>query len=266
MFPIYPAAVFENIKLTGGTTTPLIFSVDTGEGLEPYVVKIFSKKHRDQYNPLAKECFAHALATEFPLKVADAAIIHFDRDFISSIPENVSKRILESGQHFHFGTKYEKDFQIFNNNLRINDLEFYQIETLFAFDLLIYNTDRRKTKPNLLINGRDCLLIDHELSLAVTKSFLQKAKDSDFSFIWSNPALHQHLCLPYLSKQALKGKLEFGTFNEHLKMLDASALDKVEEFLKSIDCSDNNFTLIKSYIWTVKSRQTAFLKSLYNFF
>jgi hypothetical protein len=130
MLPIYEAIAYENYTLIGGSTRPLLFLVDSGSAYETYVVKIFSKKDREQYNPASKECYYYALAEEFSLQQPKAAIIEFKKDFLAFIPKDVSQRIYESGSFFHFATKYMEGYSIINHNLKESDLENYEVETV----------------------------------------------------------------------------------------------------------------------------------------
>ena len=265
VFPIYQAITYEDIQLTGGTTKPVVFTVDVEGTLTPFVVKVFKKKDIQQYNPTAKECLAHALAAEFDLPQPEVAIIKFDEAVLANIPEEVAQRVKDSGQHYHFGTQYMEGYSIFNQTYGLQDLDHFEIANLFAFDIFIFNTDRRRGKPNLLVKGSDYLLIDHDLSLPIFDTFLDKARKGDFSYLYGNERLHQHLLLPYLKKQAKKGNLDFGTFEYFLETLNVHPLDRVDELLQGIECSDKNFGIIKSYICELKEQRGAFIKSLKNF-
>lgn len=266
MFPIYSAVTYEDIHLKGGTTKPLVFTVDAEGTLIPYVVKIFSEKDIRQYNPTAKECYAYALANEFDLPQPEAAIIKFDQGFLSNIPEEIAQRIENSKQKYHFGTQYKEGYSIFNQNFSLQDLDHFEIENLFAFDIFIFNPDRRRGKPNLLTKGSDYLLIDHDLSLPINEAFLTKARKGDFSFLYGNERFHQHVLLPYLKKLAKKGSLNFGTFEYFLEILSLHSLEAVNKLLRSINCSGEDFEILKSYICELKAHRKIFIQSLNNFF
>lgn len=265
MLPIYEAIAYENRIMLGGTTKPLLFLIHTGSAYELYVVKIFSKKDRKQYNPTSKECYAYALAEEFSLQQPHAAIIEFKKDLLASIPVDISQRIYESGSFFHFATKYGDGFTVMNTNLKESDLYNYEVETVFAFDILILNPDRRKVKPNLLINEKDYLLIDHELSLQINDRFLNCLSENDFSFLYNSQGLKDHIFLPNLKKLSKKVNLRFEHFEYHLRTLNLRKLEDVKDQLDEIHVDTNDFYLIKNYIAEIKSKATLFIKMLNNF-
>jgi hypothetical protein len=265
VFPIYQAIAYEKIELKGGSTKPLVFTIDKNGVYIPYVVKIFSENQQFQYDALAKECLAYTIAQEFELPQPDAALIMFGEELLANIPEEIAHRLKQNTQSLHYGTQLMNDYILFHKNFHGKDLETSDHETLFAFDALIYNLDRNYKKPNLLVRANDYLLIDHELSLPISESFLRQAKENDFSYIYNNPKFSDHIFLPFLRERMKKDVVKFSKFDILLGVLNISKLEKVNEFLKTLNCSDKNFDTIKSYIYEIKRQRVKFIKSLNNF-
>ena len=157
-------------------------------------------------------------------------------------------------------------YSLFYQDLTNTDLVDYEIESIFAFDVFIHNTDRRKLKPNFLIKEEEYCLIDHELSLNMNESLIERIRQSDFSYLYNNPIYKEHIFLAPLKKLNKKLNLRFENFEYHLNSLNLKKLDSVKNQLEEIGISTNDYSLIKSYIAEIKLRSGAFIKMLNNFF
>jgi len=89
----------------GGSTKPWVVTVDTGNSIEEYIVKLFNFKDEQQYHPTNKEFYAYTLAREFDLSVPEFALIYFDEDFIETLDEKDKQKVFEIGRKYFFGCK-----------------------------------------------------------------------------------------------------------------------------------------------------------------
>jgi len=156
MLPEYSAMAVSQLELAGGSTKPCILEVEDEQGNAQgfYVVKIFENEG-ELSNPTLNEALTYILAKEFELPIPKAAIIDVPDFLIQGLG-----KVAEAG--YYFGTELlEETFEI-----NLKQLEIYQLETLFAFDLLVCNSDRRSNNPNLLSVKDDFYLIDHEKAFA----------------------------------------------------------------------------------------------------
>ena len=96
MLPIYNAFLVEEIDLPGGTTKPLLVSVDTGNKLDKYVVKVFTHDPVQNYSPLAHEIYANLLALQFDIQTPEMALISFSDSFNKTLVDSVKTRALHN--------------------------------------------------------------------------------------------------------------------------------------------------------------------------
>ena len=110
MLPIYQARIAEEKDLHGGTTRPLLVTVQTPTGLDKYVVKIFDPKEQPNYFPLSNEIYGSLLAQQFDINTPEIALISLDNSLISTLKDDVKARIIYSDQQLFFGSKYYEGF------------------------------------------------------------------------------------------------------------------------------------------------------------
>ncbi len=112
---------------------------------------------------MAKEILVSELSKSFSLSTPEFGIIKLDQAALSIVYEPSRIEILDTG--YKFCSKFaEPGYAIFSHIISSGYLRDYDVENLFAFDVIIHNIDRggKRGKPNLLINDKDLLLIDHE--------------------------------------------------------------------------------------------------------
>ena len=67
------------------------------------------------------------------------------------------------------GSAFQQGFREFVNGRPLTAEEQEQARLIFAFDVLVNNVDRNVKKQNMLTNGQQVLLLDHELAFSFTK-------------------------------------------------------------------------------------------------
>ncbi|MFY7891016.1 MAG: HipA family kinase [Spirosomataceae bacterium] len=161
MLPIYKAKVFESRIEKGGRTRPLVVTVRDNEGhLKQFVVKLYSKSDVQENKALGKEVLLIPLIEEFDLLTPSPALIRFDQGFINTLPRELQTEVIEKGAYLNFGCEYLDGSLNFNETIPQSTLdELDNVDTIFAFDVLLRNLDRRLTKPNLLMQERSIYLI-----------------------------------------------------------------------------------------------------------
>ncbi len=132
MLPIYKAVPPVKRIDRGGSTYPWIVHVQTEIGLQPYVVKLFTKKHIQQYNPVVKEVLANVLASEFDLSVPQPALIQFDDNFIRTLDPKMKEELKGKDERIKFGCRYIKGATTYSPTLNRKFFKKYDIETIFA--------------------------------------------------------------------------------------------------------------------------------------
>ncbi|GAA4462419.1 hypothetical protein GCM10023189_39050 [Nibrella saemangeumensis] len=268
--PIYQAVSFDAPVNQGGSTNPWIIRVLTHrDTIEPYVVKLFTKRQIEQQHAVAKEVYGNLLACEFELPVPDFALIEFGPEFMTTLSDEQLNRLKICHGGLKYGSALATDMAIFKQGLLPSFLKEYNLGTIFAFDNLVQNLDRGglRDKPNLLINDDNFLLIDHEQTFPFADDV-----DADASVDWSFDATewskiyfayHKHLLLPYLKELRKTAKLEaFDTFQEHLRHLDIRTIRQAARELERLGVSIGHVDRITNYLSETKARHTEFTNLL----
>lgn len=146
IIPVYEAQTFEK-EMDGGRNHPWLLSIDTGKGIELYVAKFFVQRDIDQQNALCREIYANVLAQVLGLNVPDFALIKTSNSFLKSLSKEQNQTLNRKHNTYAFGTKFIPGNFTFSPAQHIQELADYNIESIFAFDVLLLNTDRRKKKP-----------------------------------------------------------------------------------------------------------------------
>lgn len=155
-----------------GTTKPLgIVGVDrnTGERGE-YVVK-FKNSDRMTTKSSAFELMGAWMAMELELPVVQPALVNVSSEFVeTSLKGRDGYRAAQQSLGLNFASKYQSGYQnIPEISFSLPD-ELQEIAKLiYVFDVFIANTDRGHQRPNVIFNGSNLLIYDHELAF----SFLQ---------------------------------------------------------------------------------------------
>ena len=171
MLPIFKAFAFQEFAIKGGSSQPCIVSVkdENGNPLnDSYVVKIF-KDHN--LNHTCKEVYASILAKHFGLQLPEPALIELDNTMLNVLKKHEKYQNWNVTEGVFFGSKYLIDAKSFTDTLHFKNFDQWEMGNIFAFDVLIINTDRQLLKPNVIVKNKDIYVIDHEASMNISKSF-----------------------------------------------------------------------------------------------
>ena len=152
-------------KMAAGRTSPLLVECERPDGTTVEVVAKFSKGCSN--GALVREAVMAMLASDLSLPVPAPYLVHISSEFIASIPDSEIARFLQDSNAFGFGSKrLPNGFGqwIRPSGLMSDTLE-QQAVDIMALDCWLANSDRRVTNPNLLTNGREFAIFDHELAL-----------------------------------------------------------------------------------------------------
>jgi hypothetical protein len=249
MLPIYKGIQFQKRLEKGGRTKPWLIIVNENGSLSQYVVKMFTQNDNDNNFSLLNEVAGNVLAQEFGIKVPKAALIEFDDDFINTIGDPELEEIfLYTDERLKFATKllnpsYEYSPNIFNRQQLRSYLE---IDSIFAFDVLIQNGDRTTGKPNLLFFNKEGYLIDHELGFNIATSMKLQS-------FFINPQFMYHIFYDYLCDSWNSTKKDyFNEFCEYLKLLNVNNLSSVFRQLNNCGFHPEQMDNIRNYLLKMK--------------
>jgi hypothetical protein len=247
-------------KLDGGSTFPFgILAQDHNGDIGKYVVKCFTKKSVLENYSVAKEILVSELAKSFDLATPEYAIINLDNEALSQIYDSDRISMLEEG--YKFCSKFaEPAYTIFSNIVTPGFLRDYDVENIFAFDVVILNVDRggMRGKPNLLINDKELLLIDHELTFPFIDN--STATPNYFNYIriynYKVHILQKHL-------KAVRNKTGmFDEFIENIRAFNPNGFTKIFEELDKYNISYGEKKKFLDYFAWIKENTVFIQKSL----
>ena len=160
-----PGPVFDT-----GTTQPNVIRgiCHQTQVKSDYVVK-FRAAQRMSPEANARELVAAFIAMELDFNIPPPAIINVSPDFVEVMRGRPNFQSASKSLGFNFGNEYMKEgYQALVRGQKIPAELLERLKDLFAFDVLISNSDRRIDKPNFLTNGKQELIFDHELAFSFT--------------------------------------------------------------------------------------------------
>lgn len=143
MLPQYKAIAIDQEAIQAGSTKPCLMAVknQNGQIVGNYVVKIFKPSNLEQGRNTNKEVYCNVLAREFDLAVPEAALIYVKKELIDQL--NISPRYQNFNliPGYYFGSLYIENTLDFSDAVRFK-IESWEIENIFAFDVLIRKENR----------------------------------------------------------------------------------------------------------------------------
>lgn len=204
-----------------------------------------------------KELLASLIAEELEIPTPEPALVKITDDFIQSLKGADKQRIEQLNTRTVFGSKYYETYSDFPLFLKASQAKYINPETIFAFDVLIRNFDRRKIKPNLMIDGTDYICIDHEHSLEVNKPFSSYRIETDWSgFTNANSC---HLFYDYLKN---KKTTDFAEFKEIFRTFNTRGLENIRSTLISNNLETEELDTTLNYLESVLSQKERFYQLL----
>jgi hypothetical protein len=261
--PIYTAIKVEKTSMSGGSTLPSVMSVqdEVGNLVGRYVVKVFKQTHIKQYQPTNKELYANILASEFDLEVPEPALVYVDRTIIKQLKKDNRYSNFDLREGYYFATEYLEDTSQLKVDIIYKLTDKATLENIFAFDVLIKNVDRRVGKPNVMGWQGSVLLIDHELSLDIKKTFKDYLKLNAWKrFRFGGE--HRHVLIDTLQVSKQGELWNFDSFLEYLQRMNLSKLFGCRDVLERTGNNTEDFEPIISYLTEIKNNPSAFQKLL----
>lgn len=187
MLPIVTATAFLR-ELSSGTTKPCLLLCEDNDGSSAEYVTKFRSSVRNNEAGLCFECFAVLLARLLNVPTPEAAIVTIDPGFaelVSAHNPAVGAR-MSASIGLNFGSRYLTGYATLPADQSLPQAARQTATDIIAFDALLENVDRRRTNPNLLVQGSNVRAFDHELSFGFIYDFMQRSWADRFSF------LHDH--------------------------------------------------------------------------
>ncbi|MBK8946626.1 MAG: hypothetical protein IPM32_15330 [Ignavibacteriae bacterium] len=117
---------------------------------------------------ITKELVASLIAIELGYFTPTPVLISIDSSSLLLFKGLISYETMTKSIGLNFGNLYFEGMPVWNQDDFNKKSLFNQIQSILVFDLFIENPDRTINKPNMLTNGLDILILDHELAFSFT--------------------------------------------------------------------------------------------------
>lgn len=166
------------------------------------------------------EFLAALLAQALGVPAVKPAVVRIPQELAIFFPEP-RRSFIAAGCGMQFGSQFVPHLVIYPPGKTIEARLLEQACNVFAFDMLIQNSDRRILKPNLFTNGETLTVLDHEMA------FLPFILPT-LGIVGDPWKLHQPTVLDHVLYTGLRGKsVDIGPFMERLRLLDDRILDMI---------------------------------------
>lgn len=127
------------------------------------------------------------------------------------------------------------------------------MESIYAFDVLIRNVDRRLGKPNILLKNESYYLIDYESSLHIPK-------DKSTQQLLNHFPYERHICHAHLSRKMShsRDKPNFATFYELLRQARFNSIIELAEEMNRLSYEIPDYLIIKGYLDDIRRNRDYF--------
>jgi HipA-like kinase len=243
--------------MTTGRTCPILCGCvdqndqDAGE----YVVKLLRNQEAGASGALL-EFAGSRLARHFDILVPEPAAVHIDPSFAQAIielrPELSAP--LRASVGLNFGSKVVNPMTTWLVGRPIPEAMWRDATSIFAFDALIQNPDRRIDNPNLFTRGDEIYVYDHETSF----SFLYALLPSATPWLIDGEA--------YLERHVFYGRLkskeiDLSDFLERLNALTVEALAGIRADLPP-EWMDQKMQRIEAHLLEIRDHSEEFIEGV----
>jgi hypothetical protein len=221
MLPVYKAVSYQGL-MSGGSTKPWAVLVEKNYVAKPFVAKLYPNKNVSEYYFIAKDVYTSVLAKQFGIKTPPPALIEFSPHFLNNLHILQKKALIGKHHSPTFGTELIEGCFPYQEDLHKDYLWKYDIETIYAFDNLVKNADRKPAKPNILIKGQELIVIDHEQTFMV-RNAIEKFNENIWVYWKEN-----HIFYKFLKERGVETKRQF--FQNFLQLLITVNFDILDPY------------------------------------
>lgn len=216
-------------KMSNGKTKPVLLACERATGEEVEVIAKFSKGCDNSCSGLIREAISASLAKDLGLPIPRPYVVNITPEFIKTIPDEEISEILSASCAKGFGSERMPDGYStwVQPSSKITGELLTSVREVIAFDAFTTNADRRRKNPNLLFNGNQIAMIDHEMLFM-----------TDLNLFWKAPWIGGGLDGFYgLGEHTLfdvaKGTTE-GDFTAFLEKLEKISDVRINEYAQAI--------------------------------
>lgn len=246
--------------MDSGTTEPMkIRGVDIETGERGQFVVKFINSSRMSAKSSCRELLGCWMARELDISVVEPVLVNINETFVSNLLGKNGYHSALKSIGLNYGSVYEAGYNLVpNNNFTLDYKLTEQAKMIFMFDMFIANADRGAGKPNVLSNGENLLVFDHELAFSFVDiiSFLRNPKP------WTIGAAEQemyekHYFYPYFRKQ----ELDFSTLTDKLTCFNTEFWNKAIDFIPKLWKTDE-LNEIRNHLDSIIANKSIFAEQL----
>ncbi len=241
---------------TTGANKPLLITGVDGNGVKDDYVLKFKAAERMSYEACMRELLAIFIAKQLDINSVEPAIINVSQPFIELLVGKDSWKPASKSLGYNFGSKYKKGYNTLITGQPLNNNELVAAQAIFVFDVFVQNSDRTNSKPNMMTNGQEIIIYDHELAFGFIFDTIKNAKpwvvrESDLQWI------NRHTLLT-----KIKGKeFDFDEFSRRFDTLDETFWQAAWNLIPNQWRSDQ-FVIIREVLSSICNNKEIFIVEL----
>ncbi len=247
---------FHDNFITSANKPILITGVnkESGEKLD-YVVKLKAAERMSNEASM-RELLACFISMELDFPVIQPAIVEITPEFVETLRGNYSWQPASKSLGYNFGSLNLTDHKTLIINQPLNNHQLLDAQNAFAFDMFIQNSDRTINKPNVLTNGNDIVILDHEIAFGFIFAPFSPSK------IWEmnedgRDWIRNHCLLPLI-----KGKdYNYDEFSQKMDNLNVEFWAKVASLIPA-EWITEQFHSIQATLTTIIKEKDQFILEL----
>ena len=199
---------------------------------------------------VSRELLASFMASELDLNVPSCTLINVNAKLLKDLQSDISA--------LNFGTEYRSGCYGIIRNQTLSEFQRLQINQIFPFDIFISNVARRTEDHNLLTDGNNLLIFNHQSAFDFLNDGYKNKTPWEFrpqDMDW----IKSHVFFPYL-----KNKFpDFSILVNKLTRLDDNFWNKAFSLIPD-EWKTDELEEIKSHCQAIITNKDAFLQSLKN--
>ena len=249
IFKKVTATRFDRVEKSGRTQPCVMACVDE-DGLEHELIVKLAAGCETKHRALANEAISACFAKDLGLPIPDSFLVKIDAEFARSIPNDEARTRALGSVGWNFGSsKLPDGFSLYPVGAPLPRSILGTAADIVAFDVFIENPDRRVSKPNILWNGRELWIFDHEQAFLFNLLLFWRP-------FWEKTALSLSASRPddrHLFLDLLRGKeLDFDRIQG---ALEAIPTERFQEYAYSLpdEWMSEPVQMIPAYLETLKA-------------
>lgn len=245
--------------LDTGTTKPMMIKgVDMSNGTRGHYVVKYINANRMDIRSTCREVLGLWIGMELGLNMVEPVAVSITQEFVNNLKGKDGFLSAQNSIGLNFGSRYVEGYNELLKGQPLTDAQTNEVKDIFAFDMFISNADRGAGKPNVLTNGKQFLLFDHELafSFVLLLPFLQNKTPWLFGD-GEREMYEKHYFYNYLKKT----NIDFGDFTNRFTCINDSFWESVHNLLPK-EWHNQDLETIQKYLKAITENKEIFAEQL----